>query len=242
MSQITIVLTIICIIYALVAYTQFGIPFLLFVLHFKFVFYISNIHPLIIIIVFLLLMWSEDLFPGQLMSYTILRRRVGDTKGPWEDVYLFQNTYSTDISEDFTTFTNNFYSSDGFFPHSFNEMVHEVKPSFQERWTTRRDIRHFFNYEAKILVRRAKYSIKNVKVPPLQFTKEWPLAIKHPYTLSVMDDFTNLGPTTTSLSHFDASCYIHDFQEATLFFPRSLKNLRRLRHFKRVLYGSRCSA
>jgi len=109
-------------------------------LYTKFVIYTQYVSPVVIIIIFLLLMWAEDLFPGQVVYYTILRRRIGDTKGPWEDFYLFQNTFSDKDYDLFTDFTNNLYSSDGFFPHTFNERMPFPNPSFTDRFMSQTDI------------------------------------------------------------------------------------------------------
>jgi hypothetical protein len=188
--------------------------------------------PLIITIIFLLLMWIEDFFPGQLVNYTLLRRRIGDTKGPWEDFYIFQNISDKDDHDLFTDFTNLFYSSDGFFPHTFNERDPFPESSLMDRFITQKDIIHYNKHTVYHYPLEIKYPTGEYKDPPIPTNIEPPVELKKPYTIFPLDDFATLGATMSSLSHFDASSYIHELETPTLFLGRTLPNLRRLRKFK----------
>jgi hypothetical protein len=230
--NLLIILTTIITSFILIVYLPsiFALP--LFILPFKFVIYITSIGPFIITIIFLLLMWIEDFFHGQLVNYTLLRRRIGDTKGPWEDFYIFQNTSDKDDHDLFTDFTNGLFSSDGFFPHTFNEREPFPEPSLMDRFITQKDIIHYNEHTRYHYPLEIKYPIGEYKDPPIPKNLETPMEVKKPFTIFPLDDFATLGAALSSLSHFDASSYIHELETPTLFLGRALPNLRRLRKFK----------
>jgi hypothetical protein len=230
--RIILILSTITVFFILIVYLPSIIALPLFIIPFKFVIYITSMGPLIITIIFLLLMWIEDFFPGQLVNYTLLRRRIGDTKGPWEDFYIFQNISDKDDHDLFTDFTNLFYSSDGFFPHTFNERDPFPESSLMDRFITQKDIIHYNKHTVYHYPLEIKYPTGEYKDPPIPTNIEPPVELKKPYTIFPLDDFATLGATMSSLSHFDASSYIHELETPTLFLGRTLPNLRRLRKFK----------
>jgi hypothetical protein len=213
-------------------YLPYFMAFPLFIVPSKFVIYICTVSPYVIIILLPLLILSEDLFPGQVVNHTIFRRRIGDTNGPWEDTHLFSNTFSEEDNDLFTDGMNGFYSSDGFFPQSFNEREPSIEPGFMDRFITQKDIIHYNKITRRRFHRLADVRMRRHKVIPILKKIKPPIEVKHYFTIFPYDDFSVLGSTVQALSHSDASSYIHDFEKPVVFQGRAVAQIRRLRKYK----------
>jgi hypothetical protein len=153
--------------------------------------------------------------------------------GPWEDTHVFPNTYLEEDHDLFTDATNGFYSSDGFFPQSFNEREPQVEPSFMDRFITQKDIIHYNNITRRRFPRQVHADFRKAQILPILEEVKQPPEVKYYYTIFPHDDFSVLGSTVQALSHSDASSYIHDFEKPVVFQGRALKHIRSLLKYNR---------